>query len=637
MVILRLPDGSEKEVKSGETFLEFIEREIGAGLARNAVAVSLNGKLFDVSAEAEGGDLNVITSKSEEGLEIIRHSTAHIMADAVTQLWPGTKVAIGPSIENGFYYDFDSEHSFSTDDLQKIEKKMKEIVKNKTPFKREMISKADASSQFSAKGESYKVEIIEQLQDGTVSLYRHGEFTDLCRGPHIPNTGYAKHFKLLSVAGAYWRGNENNKMLQRIYGVAFGSKDDLKAHLEMLEEAKERDHRKIGKELHLFDMNEEVGPGLALWTPEGGRIRTVIENFWKREHYRHGYDIVYTPHIGRGKLWETSGHLGFYKDGMYSPMDIDGEEYYAKPMNCPFHIMLYKSQKYSYRDFPFRWAELGTVYRYEKSGTLNGLKRVRGFTQDDAHLFCRMDQLEDEIKGVLDFSLHILKSFEFTKFKVFLSTRPEKYVGDIEAWEKAEAALNRTLENSGLPFEINEGDGAFYGPKIDINVTDSIGRDWQLSTIQVDFQLPERFDLSYVGSDGQEHRPIMLHRALLGSLERFFGVLIEHFKGAFPMWLSPVQVALIPVADRHQEVAKKLEKLMKLNNIRVQSDFRNEKTGYKVREWVVQKTPYIVVLGDNEADLERITVRVRGGEQMTVSTEEFIRQLNKENKEGMYF
>lgn len=559
------------------------------------------------------------------------------MADAVTQLWPGTKVAIGPSIENGFYYDFDSEHSFSTDDLQKIEKKMKEIVKNKTPFKREMISKADASSQFSAKGESYKVEIIEQLQDGTVSLYRHGEFTDLCRGPHIPNTGYAKHFKLLSVAGAYWRGNENNKMLQRIYGVAFGSKDDLKAHLEMLEEAKERDHRKIGKELHLFDMNEEVGPGLALWTPEGGRIRTVIENFWKREHYRHGYDIVYTPHIGRGKLWETSGHLGFYKDGMYSPMDIDGEEYYAKPMNCPFHIMLYKSQKYSYRDFPFRWAELGTVYRYEKSGTLNGLKRVRGFTQDDAHLFCRMDQLEDEIKGVLDFSLHILKSFEFTKFKVFLSTRPEKYVGDIEAWEKAEAALNRTLENSGLPFEINEGDGAFYGPKIDINVTDSIGRDWQLSTIQVDFQLPERFDLSYVGSDGQEHRPIMLHRALLGSLERFFGVLIEHFKGAFPMWLSPVQVALIPVADRHQEVAKKLEKLMKLNNIRVQSDFRNEKTGYKVREWVVQKTPYIVVLGDNEADLERITVRVRGGEQMTVSTEEFIRQLNKENKEGMYF
>ncbi len=637
MPVLILPDGSRKEAKSGESFLKFIEREIGEGLAKNALAVSVNGIMKDVSSPVEDGDFVVITTKSKEALDLIRHSVSHIMADAVTTLWPGTKVTIGPAIENGFYYDFDSEHAFTAQDLELIENKMREIIKNKTPFVRKEITKSEAIAHFSALDEKYKVEIINDLESNEVSLYCHGEFTDLCRGPHIPDTGFVKAFKLLSVAGAYWRGDSKNKMLQRIYGTAFLNKDDLAEYLKMAEEAKERDHRKLGKELDLYEMSEDIGPGLALWTPKGAKIRSVIENFWKKEHYKNGYELVYTPHIGRSFLWETSGHLGFYKEGMYSSMDIDGEDYYVKPMNCPFHIMLYKRKKWSYKEFPFRWAELGTVYRYEKSGSLNGLKRVRGFTQDDAHLFCRIDQLEDEIRSVLKFSLHILGSFDFTKFKVFLSTRPEKYVGDKAVWDKAEAALDQVLKDSGLPYEINEGDGAFYGPKIDINVTDSIGRDWQLSTIQVDFNLPERFNLTYTGSDGNEHRPIMLHRALLGSLERFFGVLIEHYKGAFPVWLSPTQIVLIPVADRHFETVKKLENLLKIHNIRYYIDSRNEKTGYKVREWVVQKVPYVLVVGDNEADLLNLTVRERGGEQKVVPMDDFLKRIEEENKGGLYF
>lgn len=636
MVSVKLPDGAVKQSQAGISWKEFVSAEIGEGLARNALAVIVDGQIVDMSTHVTDASITVVTASSAEALELLRHSTAHIMADAVTQLFPGTKVTIGPSIDNGFYYDFDSEHRFVDEDLTAIQKKMKEIVKAKAPFERSESSAEDAKKLFGEMGETYKVEIIEDLEEPVVSLYRSGSFVDLCRGPHIPHTGFAKVFKLLSIAGAYWRGDEKNKMLQRIYGTAFFSKSDLKEYLDMLQEARERDHRKVGKELDLFEMSDEVGPGLALWTPKGGVIRTAIENFWRKEHYRNGYDIVYTPHIGRGHLWETSGHLDFYRDGMYSPMAIDGDEYYAKPMNCPFHIVLYKRKKWSYREFPFRWAELGTVYRYEKSGSLNGLKRVRGFTQDDAHLFCRIDQLQQEIETVLDFSIKILENFEFKKFKIFLSTRPKKFVGEVPVWDRAEAALEAALKQSGVSYEINPEDGAFYGPKIDINVTDSIGRDWQLSTIQVDFNLPERFDMSYIGSDGQEHRPIMIHRALLGSIERFFGVLIEHFKGAFPVWLSPVQVSLIPVADRHEDTAKKLALLLRKKSIRVEIDGRNEKIGYKVREQVLAKVPYVIVIGDKELSLEELSVRMRGGEQETMLLNDFLQLVDDENRGGEY-
>lgn len=632
-----LPDNRKVLSERNESWLEFIRKEIGDGLAKAALAVSINGKAVDVTSNVTSGNMTVITAKNPEGVEIIRHSTSHVMADAVQKLFPGTKVTIGPAIDNGFYYDFDSPHRFSQDDFEAIEKKMNEIVKTKSPFVRKEVSKEDAIALFAKMGETYKVEIIEDLGEPVVSLYTHGDFVDLCRGPHVPDTGFIKAFKLMSVAGAYWRGDEKNAMLQRLYAAAFATKDALDAHIKMLEEAKERDHRKLGADLDLFEFSESVGGGLVLWTPNGGIVRTVVENFWRKQHVRNGYELVFTPHIGRSFLWETSGHLGFYKDGMYNPMDIDGENYFVKPMNCPFHVMLYKRKKWSYREFPFRWAELGTVYRYEKSGTLNGLKRVRGFTQDDAHLFCRLDQLESEIKRVLDFSLFMLKSFEFNEFKLFLSTRPQKFVGQVEVWDKAEDALRKTLESSGLPWETNEGDGAFYGPKIDINITDSIGRLWQLSTVQVDFNLPERFDITYAGDDGNEHRPIMIHRALLGSIERFFGVLIEHFKGAFPLWLSPVQVVVMPVSDKHTETAEKFRQMLVENGLRVKFDDRNEKIGYKIREWSVQKAPYIVVIGDNEAGLETVNVRKRGGEQETLQVAEFIDMLNKQNYNGVYY
>lgn len=637
-MIIILPDGSRKEAKAGENWRDFIAREIGQGLAKNALAVRINDVMKDVASPVEEGSLVVVTSSSAEGLELIRHSASHIMADAVTQLFPGTKVTIGPAIEFGFYYDFDSDHRFTAEDLEKIEAKMAEIIKEKLPFARRVVTADEAIALFRGMGENYKIEIIRDLGAQVVSLYTHGKFTDLCRGPHLPDTGFVKAHKILSVAGAYWRGDSRNKMLQRIYGTAFADRKQLDEYLKQVEEARERDHRKLGPELDLYTMTDEIGMGLALWTPKGGVIRTIVENFWRKEHYRNGYEIVYTPHIGRSHLWETSGHLDFYKDGMYSPMDIDGENYYVKPMNCPFHIEIYKRKKWSYREFPIRWAELGTVYRYELSGALNGLKRVRGFTQDDAHLFCRLDQLDDEISRVLDFSLHILRAYDFEKFKVYLSTRPEKkLVGDLSVWDKAEAALEAALKRSGLPYQINPGDGAFYGPKIDIAVTDAIGREWQLSTIQVDFNLPERFDLTYVGSDGAEHRPIMLHRALMGSLERFFGVLIEHYKGAFPVWLAPTQVVLVPVTDRHHEIAEKLENRLKASNIRVLVDRRNEKTGYKVREWVVEKTPYIIVVGDKEASLETVSVRIRNGEQVEMRLDAFVEQVDRENRGGQYF
>jgi len=560
-------------------------------------------------------------------LEIIRHSASHVMAEAVKSMFPEAKFAIGPAIENGFYYDFELPRSLTPDDLPVIEEKMAEIIKANTPFVREEISKDDAKKLFA--DQPYKLELIEDLEDGTVSIYRQGAFTDLCRGPHVESTGHIKAFKLTSIAGAYWRGSEKNAMLQRIYGLAFETPKELRQYLQQMEEAAKRDHRKLGKELDLFLTPEEIGGGLVVLPPKGGRIRSIVEDFWKKEHFSNGYEILYTPHIGLAKLWEISGHLGHYKENMYAPITIDEQEFYLKPMNCPFHILAYKSRTRSYRELPLRWAEQGTVYRYEKSGVLHGLLRVRGFTQDDAHIFCTPEQMNDEITEVLRFSLYILRTFGFQKYKVYLSTRPDDYVGDEARWLDAEAALRRVIDDSGLPFAVDEGGGAFYGPKIDLKVEDAIGREWQLSTIQFDFTLPERFNMTYVGDDGQEHQPYMIHRALLGSWERFFGVLIEHYAGAFPVWLSPVQVNIIPVADRHNDFCKKLELELRKKDIRAYLDSRSERMNLKIRQAQLEKVPYMIIVGDKEMESGEVSVRLRTGEQINQSLESFIAGITK--------
>lgn len=583
-----------------------------------AVAIRHNGRLLDISELPklpEDAEVEAVTVDSPEGLELYRHSTSHVMAHAVKDLFPDVKIAIGPAIEDGFYYDFDAERSFTPEDLEKIEKRMKEIIKENNPFRRLILPKDEAIEVFRRRGETYKVELIEEIEDDEVSLYEEGDFVDLCRGPHLPSTGRIRAFKLLSVAGAYWRGDERNKMLQRIYGTAFGDKKSLNAHLEFLEEVKKRDHRRLGKELDLFSINEEIGPGLILWHPDGALIRKTIEDFWRDEHLKADYKILYTPHIAKLNLWERSGHWNFYRENMYSPMEVEGINYEIKPMNCPFHIAVYKSSLRSYREFPIRYAELGTVYRFERSGVLHGLLRVRGFTQDDAHIFCREDQIEDEILRVLDFTLFILRTFGFTEYQVYLSTRPEKYVGTLENWERSTNALKLALDHKGLSYEIDPGEGVFYGPKIDIKVKDSLGRQWQCSTIQVDFNNPERFDVTYRGADGGEHRPIMIHRALMGSLERFFGILIEHYAGAFPLWLSPVQVGVITVAERHIPRAEEVLFSLKTNGIRAQGFFDNEKVGYKIRQVSIRKIPYSVIIGDKEVEAGRYPVRKRGGEQ----------------------
>ncbi len=560
-------------------------------------------------------------------LEIIRHSASHVMAEAVKSMFPEAKFAIGPAIENGFYYDFELPRSLTPDDLPVIEEKMAEIIKANTPFVKEEISKDDAKKLFA--DQPYKLELIEDLEDGTVSIYRQGSFTDLCRGPHVESTGHIKAFKLTSIAGAYWRGSEKNAMLQRIYGLAFETPKELRQYLQQMEEAAKRDHRKLGKELDLFLTPEEIGGGLVVLPPKGGRIRSIVEDFWKKEHFANGYEILYTPHIGLAKLWEISGHLGHYKENMYAPITIDEQEFYLKPMNCPFHILAYKSRTRSYRELPLRWAEQGTVYRYEKSGVLHGLLRVRGFTQDDAHIFCTPEQMNDEITEVLRFSLYILRTFGFQKYKVYLSTRPDDFVGDEARWLDAEAALRRVIDDSGLPFAVDEGGGAFYGPKIDLKVEDAIGREWQLSTIQFDFTLPERFNMTYVGDDGQEHQPYMIHRALLGSWERFFGVLIEHYAGAFPVWLSPVQVNIIPVADRHNDFCKKLELELRKKDIRAYLDSRSERMNLKIRQAQLEKVPYMIVVGDKEMESGEVSVRLRTGEQINQSLESFIAGITK--------
>jgi threonyl-tRNA synthetase len=551
---------------------------------------------------------------AENKLETMRHSASHVMAEAVLSIFPDARFGIGPAIEDGFYYDFDLPRPLTPDDLSVIEKKMNEIIKADLPFTHREITKKEAQKLFAS--QPYKLELIEEIEDDKVGIYEQGNFTDLCRGPHVKSTGEIKAFKLISIAGAYWRGDEHNPMLQRIYGVAFNNQQELDDYLTKMEEAKKRDHRKLGRELDLFIIPEEIGGGLVIYTPKGGRIRTTIENFWREEHLANGYEILYTPHIGLSKLWQTSGHLDHYREYMYSPITIDEQEYYIKPMNCPFHMLAYKSQTRSYRDLPMRWAELGTVYRYERSGVLSGLMRVRGFTQDDAHIICTPEQMNSEISEVLRFSLYMLNTFGFKKYKVYLSTRPTDAIGSEEMWQDSQDALRQVIEENKLEYEVDEGAGVFYGPKIDLKIEDALGREWQASTIQFDFNLPERFDMVYVGADGKEHRPYMIHRALLGSWERFFGLLIEHYAGAFPAWLAPVQVKIIPVADRHLEHAGKVAGELKNRGVRVEIDDRSERMNLKIRQAQLEKIPYMLVVGDKEVADNSVSVRRRSGEQL---------------------
>lgn len=563
-------------------------------------------------------------------LHALRHSTAHVMAHAVKNLYPSARVAIGPSIEEGFYYDFDVDQPFTPEDLDKITAEMANVIKAANSFVRKEITRDEALALFA--DEPYKIELINDLpEDEVISIYEEGDFVDLCRGPHIDNAGEIKAYKLLKSSGAYWRGDERNAMLQRIYGTAFASKQELDDYLKMLEEAEKRDHRKLGRELDLFSLQEEAGPGLVFWHPKGALIRTLIEDHWRAEHLKNGYELVVTPHIARQDLWRTSGHLDFFNENMYQPMEVDEVPYLIKPMNCPFHLLIYKSRVRSYRELPIRWAELGTVYRYERSGVLHGLMRVRGFTQDDAHIMCSRDQLDSETKRVLEFVLSMLRRFGFADYEIYLSTRPEHSVGEDDVWEQATEALRAALDEQGLAYQIDEGGGAFYGPKIDVKIKDAIGRVWQCSTIQVDFNEPERFDLTYVGQDNAHHRPIMIHRALLGSMERFMGVLIEHYAGAFPLWLAPVQGLVIPIADRHVEYANKVADDLRVEGLRVEVDDRNEKTGYKIREAQLHKIPYMLVVGDREQEAGAVAVRSRSkGDLGAVSVGDLIRQLKKE-------
>ena len=562
----------------------------------------------------------------------MRHSAAHVMAEAVLQLFPDAKIAIGPPTQDGFYYDFDVPRPFTPEDLEQIEQLMSRSIAARLPFQRQEIEREEARSLFA--NQPYKLEIIEGLQDAeTLSIYRHGDFVDLCQGPHVGNTGDIPAVKLLNVAGAYWRGDEGRPMLQRIYGTAFESREQLDEHLARLEEAEKRDHRLLGRQLGLFTVHEEIGPGLIVWHPKGGQVRTIIEDYWRELHYRRGYDIVYSPHIGRGRLWQTSGHLDFYRESMYAALEVDDQEYFLKPMNCPFHIMIYRSTLRSYRELPLRFAELGTVYRYERSGVLHGLMRVRGFTQDDAHIFCQPDQVETEVGGVLDLTFELLDAFGFADYGVSLSTRPDKYVGDPEMWDHATGSLRTALEQRHLAFEVDEGGGAFYGPKIDINITDALGRAWQCTTVQFDFNLPERFDLTFQDAGGGRSRPYMVHRAVLGSMERFLGVLIEHYGGAFPLWLAPVQASVIPIADRHLEYAQQVQGTLTGAGFRVEVDGRSERMNLKIRNAQMMKVPYMLVVGDREMEAGAVAVRQRDGEDLgAMKLAVFLERLKQEAK-----
>ncbi|MCF6178776.1 MAG: threonine--tRNA ligase [Geopsychrobacter sp.] len=623
---IELPDGSVRDVEAGSTPYD-VALLIGEGLARQSVAARFEGQIIEMSARLEtSGKLSLITFNSPDALPILRHSCAHLMAQAVKSLYGDeVQVTIGPSIDNGFYYDFFSEKkTFSPEDFATIEKKMAELAKANLPITREEVTSAEAIALFKSMGEDYKVELIEDLGVTDVSLYRQGDFVDLCRGPHLPRTGLLKAFKLTSVAGAYWRGSEKNAMLQRLYATAFADKKQLKLHLARIEEAKKRDHRKLGRELDLFSFSEEAGAGLVIWHPKGAMLRNLIEDFERKEHLKRGYDLVVGPQILKTELWKTSGHYENYRDNMYFT-EIDEQSYGIKPMNCLAHMLIFKSKIRSYRDLPQRYFELGTVHRHEKSGVLHGLFRVRGFTQDDAHILCRPDQIDAEVKGVMKFVQDVAGIFGF-EYCMELSTRPEKSIGSDEDWERATSALRSALEDSGQSFEVNEGDGAFYGPKIDVKLKDALDREWQCATIQCDFTLPDRFDLNYIGADGEKHRPVMLHRVILGSIERFIGVLIEHYVGNFPLWLSPVQAVVLNVTDNQAQYVQQVEAQLREAGIRVQSDLRNEKLGFKIREAQMNKVPYMLVVGDREMDEGKIAPRFRDGSSLDPMTvDEFIR------------
>ncbi|MFZ5863697.1 MAG: threonine--tRNA ligase [Nitrospirota bacterium] len=615
-IVLTFPDHTSRSFPAGVTPQTVINGLDSAHRSRT-IALKVDGRVADLYAPLHrDARVEPLSFDSAEGREVFRHSSAHLMAQAVKRLFPGIKLAIGPAIEDGFYYDFDYDRPLTPEDLEKIEALMQELARTAFTIERQELSKAEAIRFFRDRGEPYKVEIIEGIPDPTVSLYKQGEFIDLCEGPHLSTTAGVAHFKLTTLAGAYWRGDEKNRMLQRIYGTSFPTREELDAHLARLEEAKRRDHRKLGRDLDLFSMTDEVGPGLVLWHPKGARIRRTIEDFWRNEHDRAGYDMVYSPHVAKLDLWRRSGHVDFYRDNMFTPMDVEGVEYELKPMNCPFHIMVYKSRPRSYRDLPVRFAELGTVYRFERSGVLHGLMRVRGFTQDDAHLFCRPDQLQHEITNVLDFVTTILTTFGFPEYDIYLSTRPEKYVGALERWDLATSALEGALRAKGLPYQVDPGEGVFYGPKIDIKIKDMLRRSWQCATIQVDFNFPDRFGLHYKGEDDKDHQPIMIHRALLGSLERFLGVLIEHYGGAFPTWLAPTQAIVLPIADRVHPYAREVLAALAGRGIRAELDGRNEKIGLKIREAQLAKIPYMLVLGDREAAAGTVSVRRRDGQEL---------------------
>ena len=608
---------SSQPLPKGISAKAALERLKGA-VPPEVFAVKANGVEIDLLASLEtDSTLQPLMFDSPEGKEIYRHSSTHIMAQAVKECFPSAQLTIGPAIEEGFFYDFAFERPFTPEDLEKIEARALEIIKRNLSVSRREFSKEEAIEFFKNRGEFYKVELIQGFPDGEpVSAYTQGDFVDLCRGPHLPATGYVKAFKILNSAGAYWRGDERNPMLQRLYGTSFPSKDALQAHLDNLEEIKRRDHRKLGKDLDLFSIQDETGPGLILWHPKGAQIRLLIENFWREQHLANQYELVYSPHVARLDLWKTSGHVDFYKENMFASMPVESSEYQLKPMNCPFHIMVYKSHLRSYRDLPIRYGELGTVYRYERSGVLHGLMRVRGFTQDDAHLFCRPDQLGEEVQKVLKFITSMLGTFGFTEFKMFLSTRPEKAVGTIDQWDQATLALETALKSGGYTYQEDPGEGVFYGPKIDVKIQDALGRSWQCSTVQIDFNNPERFGLTYVGDDGKTHQPIMIHRALLGSIERFFGILLEHFGGAFPAWLAPVQVTVLPISEKHQGYAQEVEKNLRQEGCRVVLDLRNEKIGLKIREAEKAKIPFMIIVGDREAEAKMVAVRQRNGKNL---------------------
>ena len=623
-IAVSLQDGEIKTFPQGTVVADALKALVSGKKRKETIAVRSNGRLLELTAPlSEDTVLEPVPVSSEAGLEILRHSTAHIMALAVRELYGDqVKVAIGPAIEDGFYYDFDRDKPFSPDDFAEIEAKMAEIVAARLPFVREEMSRDEAIRFFSGLGERYKVELLQDMEVDRVSLYGHGSFVDLCRGPHVPDASWLKVFKLLRVAGSYWRGDEKREMLTRIYGTAFADKKDLQQYLTRLEEARKRDHRKLGKQLGLFTIQDQIGPGLILWQPRGALLRRLLEDYWKDEHYRNGYQLLYTPHIARQDLWKTSGHLDFYSENMYAAMEIDEVLYQLKPMNCPFHIGVYNADKHSYREFPIRWCELGTVYRYERTGALHGLMRVRGFTQDDAHIFCRPDQLEEEIFNIIDLNLHVLSTFGFDQYEVYLSTRPEKSVGSDEHWEMATQALKLALEKKSLQYQLDPGEGVFYGPKIDIKIKDQLGRSWQCSTIQVDFILPERFAMTYTGDDGGEHRPIMIHRALMGSLERFIGVLIEHYAGAFPLWLAPEQARVMNITDAQADYCDDVYARLRALGVRVEKDVRNEKLNYKIREAQLMKVPYMLIVGDREKEDGTVTVRKKDGQNLPAMTPE---------------